>query len=192
MSLRYSCELSLPHWLESFVNDWPDPLETAEQRMLLAVSLSAENVLQGTGGPFGAIVVEAETGRLISVGVNLVTTVELSIAHAEIVAISMAQSAINNWNLGHATEVQLVTSCEPCAMCFGAVPWSGVSSLVWGANKEDAETAGFDEGDKPVNWVNSLENRGIRTYSDVLREEAVAVLKKYGKKGGAIYHPGQL
>ena len=192
MSLRYSCELSLPHWLEAFVNDWPDPLKTAEQRMLLAVSLSAENVLQGTGGPFGAIVVEAETGRLISVGVNLVTTVELSIAHAEIVAISMAQSAINNWNLGHATEVQLVTSCEPCAMCFGAVPWSGVSSLVWGANKEDAETAGFDEGDKPVNWVNSLENRGIRTYSNVLREEAAAVLKKYAKKGGAIYHPGQL
>ncbi len=192
MSLRYSCELALPHWLKSFVNDWPNPLETADQRMLLAVSLSAENVLQGTGGPFGAIVVEAETGRLISVGVNLVTTVELSIAHAEIVAISMAQSAINNWNLGHETEVQLVTSCEPCAMCFGAVPWSGVSSLVWGANKEDAEAAGFDEGDKPVNWVNSLENRGIRTYSDVLREKAAAVLKKYAKKGGAIYHPGQL
>ena len=192
MSLQYSCELTLPHWLESFVDDWSDPLGTAEQRMLLAVSLSAENVLQATGGPFGAIVVEEETGRLISVGVNLVTTVELSIAHAEMVAISMAQSAINNWNLGHETEVQLVTSCEPCAMCFGAVPWSGVSSLVWGANKVDAEAAGFDEGDKPVNWVNSLENRGIRTYPDVLREEAVAVLKKYAKKGGAIYHPGQL
>ncbi len=192
MSLQCRCELALPHWLESFVDDWPDPLETAEQRMFLAVSLSAENVLQGTGGPFGAIVVEAETGRLISVGVNLVTTVQLSIAHAEMVAISLAQSAINNWNLGHETEVQLVTSCEPCAMCFGAVPWSGVSSLVWGANKEDAEAAGFDEGDKPVNWVHLLENRGIRTHSDVLREEAAAVLKKYAKKGGAVYHPGQL
>lgn len=192
MSLQYSYELALPHWLESFVDDWSDPLETTEQRMFLAVSLSAENVLQGTGGPFGAIVVEAETGRLISVGVNLVTTVELSIAHAEMVAISLAQSATNNWNLGHKTEVQLVTSCEPCAMCFGAVPWSGVSSLVWGANQEDAEAAGFDEGDKPVDWVHSLENRGIRTHSDVLREEAAAVLKKYAKKGGAIYHPGQL
>ena len=190
MRLQYSCELALPHWLESFLEDWPDPLKTAEQRMFLAVSLSAENVLQGTGGPFGAIVVEAETGCVISVGVNLVTTVGLSIAHAEVVAISLAQSAINNWNLGHETEVQLVTSCEPCAMCFGAVPWSGVSSLVWGANKEDAEAAGFDEGDKPVNWVHSLENRGIRTHSDVLREEAAAVLKKYAKKGGAVYHPG--
>lgn len=192
MSLRFKCELTLPHWLKSFVDEWPDPLETAEQRMLLALSLSAENVRHGTGGPFGAIVIEEETSRLIGVGVNLVTTAELSIAHAEMVAISLAQRAINNWNLGHETDVQLVTSCEPCAMCFGAVPWSGVSSLVWGANKEDAEAAGFDEGDKPVNWVHSLENRGIRTHSDVLREEAAAVLNKYAKKGGAIYHPGQL
>ena len=108
------------------------------------------------------------------------------------VAISLAQRAINNWNLGHETNVQLVTSCEPCAMCFGAVPWSGVTSLVWGASKDDAEAAGFDEGDKPVNWVSSLENRGIRTRSDVLKKEAAAVLKKYAEKQGAIYHPGPL
>ncbi len=192
MSLQIKCELTLPHWLESFVNDWPDPLETVQQRMLLAVSLSAENVRHGTGGPFGAIVVEDKTSHLLGVGVNLVTTVELSIAHAEMVAISLAQSAINNWNLGHESDVQLVTSCEPCAMCFGAVPWSGVTSLVWGANKDDAEAAGFDEGDKPANWVHSLEIRGIRTQAGVLRKEAAAVLKKYAKKDGAIYHPGQL
>ena len=192
MSLQTKCELILPHWLESFVDGWPDPLETVQQRMLLAVSLSAENVRHGTGGPFGAIVVEDKTNHLIGVGVNLVTTVELSIAHAEMVAISLAQSAINNWNLGHESDVQLVTSCEPCAMCFGAVPWSGVTSLVWGANKDDAEAAGFDEGDKPANWVHSLEIRGIRTQADVLRKEAAAVLQKYAKKAGAIYHPGQL
>ncbi len=192
MSLRFRCELALPRWVESFVDDWPDPLKTARQRMLLAVSLSAENIGHGTGGPFGAIVIEDETNRLISVGVNLVTTVELSIAHAEMVAISLGQNAINHWNLGHEIEVQLVTSCEPCAMCIGAVPWSGVSSLVWGASKEDAEAAGFDEGDKPDNWVRLLEKRGIRTHADVLREEAAAVLKKYAKQKGAIYHPGQL
>jgi len=162
MSLQIKCELILPHWLESFVDDWPDPLETVQQRMLLAVSLSAENVRHGTGGPFGAIVVEDKTSRLMGVGVNLVTTVELSIAHAEMVAISLAQSAINNWNLGHESDVQLVTSCEPCA------------------------------GDKPANWVHSLEIRGIRTQADVLRKEAAAVLQKYARKAGAIYHPGQL
>ena len=191
MSLQTEWVLALPHWLESFVDEWPDPLKTAQQRMLLAVSLSAENIRQGTGGPFGAIVVEDQTGRLIGAGVNLVTTAELSIAHAEVVAISLAQTAINSWNLGHETDVQLVTSCEPCAMCFGAVPWSGVTSLLWGATKEDAEAAGFDEGDKPLNWVQSLQNRGIRTQADVLRKEAAAVLKNYAKDAGAIYHPGR-
>ena len=79
---------------------------------------------------------------------------ELSLAHAEMVAVSLAQSAIGNWNLGSTGDAQLVTSCEPCAMCFGAVPWSGVSSIIWGASKEDAEERGFDEGDKPVTGWN--------------------------------------
>jgi len=191
MSLHMHCQVILPEWLDSFVEEWPDPLETVEQRMRLAVELSAENVRHGTGGPFGAIVVEDQSNHLLGVGVNLVTTLELSFAHAEMVALSLAQSAISNWNLGAKVDVQLVTSCQPCAMCFGAVPWSGVTSLVWGARKEDAETAGFDEGDKPGNWVQTLENRGIQTQPDILREEAAAVLARYARKEGAIYHPGK-
>ena len=191
MSLHLNFQLALPEWLDSCVENWPEPLASVEQRMRLAVKLSAENVRHGTGGPFGAIVIEDRNSRLLGVGVNLVTTLELSIAHAEMVAISLAQSAISNWNLGAKADVQLVTSCEPCAMCFGAVPWSGVSSLVWGASKEDAETAGFDEGDKPENWAQALENRGIQTQGGVMRDEAAAVLARYARKQGAIYHPGR-
>lgn len=191
MRLSLNFKLVLPHWLEGFLDDWLLPLETVEERMQLAISLSAENVRLGTGGPFGAVVVEDQTGLLLGAGVNLVTAVDLSLAHAEIVALSLAQSAVNNWNLGQQADSQLVTSCEPCAMCFGAVPWSGVTSLVWGARKEDAEAAGFDEGDKPGNWVQTLEHRGIRTQADVLREEAAAVLAQYAKTAGTIYHPGQ-
>jgi tRNA(Arg) A34 adenosine deaminase TadA len=189
MSLQMACEISLPHWLEEFVGDWQELLDTDVQRMQLAVSLSAENVRHGTGGPFGAIVVDEQDGTLLGVGVNLVTAVELSMAHAEMVAISLAQSAAGNWNLGSAGKAQLVTSCEPCAMCFGAVPWSGVSSMIWGAGKQDAEAAGFDEGDKPPDWVESLERRGIRTRAGVLHNEAAAVLAAYARKGGPIYHP---
>jgi tRNA(Arg) A34 adenosine deaminase TadA len=189
MSLHMACEMSLPHWLDDFVSAWTEPLETEEQRMHLAVTLAAENVRHHTGGPFGAIVVEEQGGRLLGVGVNLVTALELSMAHAEMVAVSLAQSASGNWNLGAAGDAQLVTSCEPCAMCFGAVPWSGVSSMIWGAGKEDAEAAGFDEGDKPRDWIESLHRRGIRTQGGILREEAAAVLARYAKRGGPIYHP---
>ena len=72
MSLHMQCEVKLPGWLASFVEQWPDPLETVEQRMRLAVELSAENVRHHSGGPFGAIVVEEKSNRLLGVGVNLV------------------------------------------------------------------------------------------------------------------------
>jgi tRNA(Arg) A34 adenosine deaminase TadA len=86
--------------------------------------------------------------------------------------------------------MQLITSCEPCAMCFGAVPWSGVTSIVCGARKEDAEAAGFDEGDKPDLWVASLQQRGIEVRQDVLRDEAAQVLRAYAAQAGLIYNPG--
>lgn len=189
MSLKLRCELVLPHWIEAFLDGWQEPLDSSESRMKLAVALSAENVRQDSGGPFGAIVVEQNSNRLLGAGVNLVTSVGLSMAHAEMVAIAMAQSALGNWNLGAQKQVELVTSCEPCAMCFGALPWSGVSSLVWGACREDAEAAGFDEGDKPADWPQTLERRGIKTTGSVMRREAAAVLTRYARKDGHIYHP---
>ena len=184
-------ELALPGWLGRFVDAWGEPLDSPERRMQLAVALAAENVRQRTGGPFGAIVLEERSGRLLGAGVNQVTALGLSLAHAEMMALSLAQRAVANWNLGAVKPVQLVTSCEPCAMCFGAVPWSGVNSLVWGASKEDAEAAGFDEGDKPADWEATLEARGIRTTGGVLRSAAAVVLSSYARDNGDIYHPGR-
>ena len=188
MNLATRCLLELPSWLEPFVADWQEPLETAEQRMALAIALSGENSSRKTGGPFGAIVVNADS-ELLGAGVNMVTKLGVSLAHAEMMALSMAQSAQKDWNLSAAGQVQLVTSCEPCAMCFGAVPWSGVTSLVCGARRDDAEACGFDEGDKPKNWQSKLEDRGIATQVDVLREDAVTVLQHYVHSSGKIYNP---
>jgi tRNA(Arg) A34 adenosine deaminase TadA len=184
---RFAVEL--PGWLDAFLAEWDEPLDDIRSRMELAIALSGENVRRGSGGPFGAIVVEEGSGRLLGAGVNLVTSAGLSIAHAEIIALSVAQAAVGSWNLAQAGHVQLVTSCEPCAMCFGAVPWSGVSSLAWGARKADAERAGFDEGDKPADWAAALERRRITVTGEVLRAEAAAVLAHYAHRDGAIYHP---
>jgi tRNA(Arg) A34 adenosine deaminase TadA len=125
------------------------------------------------------------------VGLNLVTTAGLSLAHAEIVALSLAQEATGGWDLSRQGSLQLVTSCEPCAMCFGAVPWSGVKSLICGARKKDAEAVGFDEGDKPDSWVRSLQRQGITVQCRVLRSEAAAVLENYQTEGGEIYNTNQ-
>ena len=188
MSLSTNCKIELPGWVSDFLENWQEPLSTISQRMQLVIALSEENIRQETGGPFAAVVVREETGELVSVGINLVTSAGLSMAHAEIVALSLAQSAIGEWNLSHAGRLQLITSCEPCAMCFGAVPWSGVKSMICGARKKDAEAAGFDEGDKPGQWVRSLQRRGIEVQRGVLRAEAAAVLLYYRDHGGPIYN----
>ena len=102
--------------------------------MRLAIDLARENASHG-GGPFGAILVEAESGRVVAPGVNLVVPLNCSMAHAEMVAISIAQQLERSHDLGASglPALQLVTSTEPCAMCLGAIPWSGITSLVCGA-----------------------------------------------------------
>lgn len=188
MTIHSQCSFELPAWVKPFLVDWQHPLSSISERMQLAIALSKESVLKKTGGPFGAVVVHEETGELVSVGINLVTTAGLSIAHAEMVALSLAQLLVGQWNLSHSGPLQLVTSCEPCAMCFGALPWSGISSLICGARKQDAEAAGFDEGDKPDQWVSSLQRRGIEVQRGVLSADAGAVLDYYRDNGGAIYN----
>jgi tRNA(Arg) A34 adenosine deaminase TadA len=182
--------IELPSWIDGFRAGLPERLETPEERMRVAISLSRQNVMEGSGGPFGAVVVARDSGEVLAVGVNRVEPSCCSSAHAEIVALSLAQQGLGSWNLAESGKgpVQLVTSCEPCAMCLGAIPWSGVSSVLCGAGKADAEAAGFDEGDRPDRWAERLEARGIQVITELLREEAATVLQLYARSGQTIYN----
>jgi len=67
--------------------------------MRAAVELSSLNVEHSTGGPFGAAVFEVSTGKLVSIGMNLVEQHECSVFHAETVALILAQKAKNSFDL---------------------------------------------------------------------------------------------
>ena len=185
--------LQLPSWIESTLAKAEKVYPTVEERMQLIIKLAQLNIEHRTGGPFGAGIFESKSGRLISAGVNIVESANCSLAHAEMVAIAVAQRVIGSYDLGCEKNVayQLVTSTEPCAMCLGSIPWSGVRSVVCGARDQDARSIGFDEGSKPQNWVKSLESRGISVFRDVLCEQAKDVLLEYGERGGLIYNPGR-
>lgn len=158
--------------------------------MNLAIALARRNIECRTGGPFGAAIFEQDSGRLIAAGVNQVEASECAIAHAEMLAIALAQSVIGTYDLGSigGSSYELVTSTEPCVMCLGAVCWSGVRRVICGARDEDARAIGFDEGPKPPDWERSLESRGISVVKGVLRERARAVLIRYSEGGGLIYN----
>ena len=186
--MTWPCTVGPPDWIEEVV-DRQVQYRSDEERMRLAVELARQNVLRGTGGPFGAGVFEAIGGRLVAAGVNSVTRLNNSVLHAETLAIMLAQARLGTYALGavEGESYLLVTSCEPCAMCLGATLWSGVRGLVCGAAKEDATAVGFDEGPVFAESWTYLERRGVRTARGVLRREAAAVLELYRDSGGAIY-----
>jgi tRNA(Arg) A34 adenosine deaminase TadA len=181
--------LSLPGWVVGRV-DYDQVYATDEERMRLAIALASENVARDSGGPFGAAVFERDSGRLIAVGVNSVTRLNNSTAHAEMIALQLAERRIASYTLaadGHPAH-ELFTSCAPCAMCLGAVLWSGVTRVVIAAQREDAERIDFDEGPVFAESYAYLRARGIGIVNGLLRDEARAVLEEYKARGGAIYN----
>ena len=192
--MRFSeFKLRLPDWVEQNLPDPRQVYPTLDDRMRLAIELARTNVCCGTGGPFGAAIFDLERHTLLAPGVNMVVPLGCSVLHAEIVATIIAQQVVGSFDLGEEgmPPYELVTSTEPCAMCMGSVPWSGVRQLVCGARDEDARRVGFDEGPKARDWVQALESRCIAVVRDVCRIEAVAVLEEYAQDGGMIYNARQ-
>lgn len=179
----------LPQWLGAMPAPQARRMREPEARMRYVLELVAANIDQATGGPFAAAVFDRDSHELIASGVNLVMPSCCSSAHAEIVALSRAQQRLGSFDLARgARRYELVSSTDPCAMCLGAIPWSGVTALLCGATDSDARAAGFDEGDKPPEWQARLRARGIAVTTEVARQAAAALLARYAAQGGPIYN----
>jgi len=182
-------EFHLPAWVDEYIAD-VDCISLVQERMSFVIEAARRNVEQQTGGPFAAAIFECDSGKLVALGVNRVTSEGLSILHAEMVAFAVAQKKLGSYDLGAQSLAahELVTSTEPCAMCFGALPWSGVRRVVTGARDEDARAIGFDEGPKMHDWREQLARRDIDSLCDVCRKQAKQVLVDYAATGGVLYN----
>lgn len=192
MSLPIVIHLALPPWLPAAV-DMSRTFASDEDKMRLAIDLSRQNVEACTGGPFGAAVFGPDD-RLVAVGVNAVVTQATSIAHAETVALTLAQQAERRPRLNRSEDDRplgpytLVASSQPCCQCYGATVWAGIDRLLIGARAEDVTSlTEFDEGPLPADWIGELQRRAISVVRDVCREDAREVLRRYTAGGGAKY-----
>jgi tRNA(Arg) A34 adenosine deaminase TadA len=177
----------LPAWLtdaEELNGVYPDK----DAQIVLVIDLARRNVEHATGGPFGAVVFD-EDGRTVAVGVNRVEPLQLSLAHAEIMALVGAQRRLARARLnGDGRRYTLASSAQPCCQCYGAIVWAGIDELLIAARAEDTESlAGFDEGPLPDDWIGGLTRRGIHVERDLRREEARTVIAAYASRGGARY-----
>lgn len=157
-----------------------------ETRIRTVIQWSRENVERGEG-PFAAGVFRLDTGECVAAGVNRVLSSGCSVAHAEMMAILMAQTRTGEFDLAKAGPMVLTSSAQPCSQCFGAIPWSGVQALEYGAGRESVESIGFDEGPCHPAWRDELISRGITVTGPVLENEAAAVLKAYADQSGTLY-----
>ncbi|MDN5369538.1 MAG: hypothetical protein PWP74_846 [Shewanella sp.] len=179
--------IHLPEWINELV-EWQRPLTSDQEKMALTLTLAQENVRRKTGGPFASIIVHRPSGLLLSVGVNQVVPQNNSTLHGEVLAIMFGEQRLQQFSLGLAEEYELFTSCEPCAMCMGAVLWSGVKRLVCAATGDDARAIGFDEGPVFESSYDYLQNAGVQVQRQLLQAEGRAVLESYVANGGQLYN----
>lgn len=175
-----------PDWLAGFVAARALPADDAG-RIAEVLALAGENVDRGSGGPFAAAVYDEASGERLACAVNVVVASACTLAHAEALALGLAQQAAGHWSLA-GRRCLLVSSAEPCAMCLGATCWSGVGRLLYAATRADVEACGFDEGPRSGQWKQALRQRGIAVDGPRARARAGAVLRRYVEAGGLLYN----
>jgi len=151
-----------------------------EHFMQKAIELAIQNVKNGTGGPFGAIIVK--DSKIIAQGSNQVTSTNDPTAHAEIVAIRNACKALNGFQL---TDCIVYSSCEPCPMCLGALFWARPRSIYFAGTKDDAAAIGFDDSFIYNQLPLKPEKRNIPC-TQIMRDAALEAFKLWKESAGKI------
>ncbi|GAB4193669.1 MAG: nucleoside deaminase [Thalassobaculales bacterium] len=144
--------------------------------MRRAIALSREHMRAGHGGPFGAVI--ARDGRVLAEGWNQVTGANDPTAHAEIVAIRRAATALGRFDLRGCV---LYTSCEPCPMCLAAAYWARLDALYFANTREDAAAIGFDDDFLYREVALAPASRSLKCEA-LLREEAWPVFQEWERK----------
>jgi len=101
-----------------------------EKYMRLALQEAADALRQGEI-PIGCVMVQG--GQILGRGHNLTETLQDVTAHAEMQAITAAAGMLGGKYMPEAT---LYVTVEPCVMCAGAIGWSQISRVVYGASDE--------------------------------------------------------
>jgi len=117
--------------------------------------------------PVGAVVVM--DGKMIARGYNMVEKLNDPTAHAEMIALTSAFSQIGAKYLPDAT---LYVTVEPCLMCAGALYWSKITRIVWGADDEKNGHQRITKGEFPF-------HQKAQVTKGVLKEDCAQLMKDF-------------
>lgn len=121
--------------------------------------------------PIGAVIVR--DGRIIARSCNQVETLCDATAHAEMLALTQAESAVGDWRL---TDCDLYVTKEPCPMCAGAIVHCRIRRVIFGCPDEKGGAAGGG-------FINLLQQPTLNHHSlvtaGVLSDESAHLLKTF-------------
>lgn len=138
-----------------------------DERFMKEALAEARKALAEGEVPIGAVIVA--DGVIIGRGHNLTETLHDVTAHAEMQAITAASEYLDGKYL---TQCSLYVTVEPCVMCAGAISWSQMGRLVYGASDQKRGYTMFAP--------NALHPK-TQVVSGVLADEASEMMKDFFK-----------
>jgi len=142
-------------------------IEMGEEHFMKLALREAENAFSQGEVPVGAIVVI--NNRVISRGYNMVEKLKDPTAHAEMIALTSAFNSLGSKYLQDAT---LYVTVEPCLMCAGALHWSKIGKIVWGAEDVKNGHQVYTESRNPFHPKTQI-------LSGLLAEESASLMKAF-------------
>ncbi|MGT2427212.1 nucleoside deaminase [Amnibacterium kyonggiense] len=135
----------------------------------------ADRARAGGNHPFGALLAAPDGTVVLEAGNTVGTTRDVT-GHAET---NLVSAATRRFTRAELEPLTLVTSCEPCAMCSGAIYWSTIGAVVYGLSEERLLALTGDDPENPTlslpcRAVLGAGQRAVRVTGPLLEEEAAA------------------
>jgi tRNA(Arg) A34 adenosine deaminase TadA len=133
--------------------------------------------------PFGACIVN-RAGEVVACTHNRVWARTDPCAHAEVETIREACGKVGQIQLKGCT---IYSTTEPCPMCFGAIHWTGIERIVYGATVRDAAGYGFNELPISNAQMKEVGASKVELVPNLMRDEALELFRYWKEKKGKTY-----
>jgi len=141
--------------------------------MRLAIEEARKNIQTLDGGPFGACIVKS--GKVLAVARNTVLKKDAT-CHAEVNAIRRVSKKLKTYDLSGCI---IYSTTEPCPMCFSAIHWARIDSVIFGTHITDAKKIGFNELSISAKKMKSLGKSRVKIFSKFLIKECRELFKDW-------------
>ena len=145
-------------------------MEKSDEHFMQQAIKEAHKALEADEAPIGAVIVMQD--RIIARGHNQVETLNDATAHAEIIALTSAFSYLGAKYLPEAT---LYVTIEPCTMCCGALYWSKIGKVVYGATDEKHGGLSLHPDKNPLHPKTEI-------VKNIFAEEGATLMKDFFRK----------